>query len=82
MKKLQTKRKQTDLSAPLHVPVPPLQHGGVMTGKIKGENRRMGENMAWQLGSLLPCLSQRDKKLVVYRAVCQPSFLLSEGIPC
>lgn len=73
--------KRTSSSPP---PTPPLQHGGVMTGKIKEENRGKGwrwGDMARQLGSLLPRLSQRDKSWLFIGLSVSPAFLLSEGRP-
>ena len=64
------------VEARLHpLSVPPLWHSGV-TGKIKGETRGGGGGgvVAMQLGSLLPCLAQREIK-----AAC--SYVCLSGQP-
>lgn len=73
--------KDKDLSSSLFPSIPPLQHGEV-TGKIKGENGGTGGAtgvMAMQLGSLLPCLTQRDKSWLFMCLSVSPAFYQVRG---
>ncbi len=66
--------KKTDLSAPPDPSVPPLQSGGVMTGKIKGEKQRVGGGI-WPGSWALCChVSLRDKSWLFIGLSVSPAF--------